>query len=144
MRNGREHAVGLDDRGNTLEYVLVAVLVGLCALFAIGRFGGALRNKVGLAGSHVETIDSSSESKAASPNSGAAGGIRSGASVLAPEKMGELAAQTTSQEGVEVFGFTMSWTMAISLAALVVAIGVMMIMRASKLSASKEAKQVQP
>lgn len=134
---------GFDDRGNTVEYVLVAILVGICALFAVGRFGGVLRSKVGVAGSHVESIDSSAETKGTSSGSTVAGGGHAGGSVLAPEKMGELAAASTKTEGIEVFGFTMSIKMAISLAVLIVAVGVLMIIRISKSVAKEEAKQVE-
>ncbi len=134
---------GFDDRGNTLEYVLVAILVAICALFAVGRFGGALRSKVGVAGSHVESIDSSAETKGTSSGSTVAGGGRAGASVLAPEKMGELAETSTKTEGIEVFGFTITIKTAISLAVLIVAVGVLMIIRISKSVAKEEAKQVE-
>ena len=57
--------------------------------------------------------------------------------------MGELAETSTKTEGIEVFGFTITIKTAISLAVLIVAVGVLMIIRISKSVAKEEAKQVE-
>lgn len=125
----------LDQRGSALEYVLVTVLIGICAIFVLNRYGSALRGRVGSASSHVEQPGAAGEAARQAGGGGSSGGApahtASRGSELPPEEMGQLHTDSAPGEGVTVLGFRMDWKTALSLAALVIAIGVLMVRRIS-------------
>lgn len=119
------HRLG-NERGSVVEYAVLAILAGLCALFVVGRFGGSLRGKVVDARGRVEELAAGE----APPGKGV--GI-AGQGVLGPERTGRLETEAGGQPaGVEVLGFRIGLRTAVSLAMLVVALGVWMVVRISR------------
>jgi Flp pilus assembly pilin Flp len=92
--------VRLDSRGLAIEYLLIAIVVGLVAIFALARFGGSVRDRFGGATSQVAeegairdaasgAPEAGGESAAAGDTAGSAEELAANVDALPPEKTGQ-------------------------------------------------------
>jgi hypothetical protein len=122
-----------------VEYVLVVVLVGLGVLFAMIRFGSAVRGRTETAESHVAALDASDRTAAEDGSVGSvSASADSGAAPSDPSNKEAPSASAPSGVGrpgdgkVDVLGFRITMSTAIWLGILIVVVGALTIMRMTR------------